>query len=131
MQNFIQILMVLAIANPLCCCSAGLFAMDAMPQAEAHSCCSSASDTAKTDMPAQPAHDTENCPHQATKAFQVLAKQDVQNASLHVELLPALIAVLQSYDFVIEQTEFCKVSVKTASVVGPPSITQDYCVYRI
>lgn len=131
MQNFIQLLMVLAIANPLCCCTIGLFAMDAAPQADVHSCCSSASDTAKTDTPAQSQHDTENCPHQATKAFQVLAKQDVLNASLHWDLLPALVAVLQSYDCVIEQTEFCKVSEKTASLVGPPSITQDYCVYRI
>jgi hypothetical protein len=128
MQNFIQILMVLAIANPLCCCTAGLFSMDAAPKADAHSCCSSTSDTA---APVEPAHDSKNCPHQSTKTFQALANQDVKNAPMHVDLLPALIAVLQSYDFVVESTEFSKVTEKTASMEKPPSITQDYCVYRI
>lgn len=126
--------MVIAVANPLCCCTADVFAMDeALPmQSTAASCCSSHDAGDKTDSTA-PVHDTENCPHQASKEFQSIAasQQDVKTLQAHAELLPVLAYLFETYELRSQRVSHTRVSDLTASIAAPPEISQVYCVYRI
>lgn len=126
-------MMVIAIANPLCCCTADVFAMDeAMPMQSSSACCSSQVGHDES-QPTAPAHDTENCPHQASKEFQSLSgsQQDVKTLQAHPDLLPVLAYLFETYELRPQLVSHARVSVLTASIAAPPELSQVYCVYRI
>jgi len=131
-QNLVHILMVLAIANPLCCCTAGLVAMDqTTPAQSSHCCASEGSDHGQ--MPTQPEHDTENCPHQASKEFQNISasQQELKAVQLDLALLPVLAFLYESYDLNPVSVPVCGLTDVTVAQAPPPELSQMYCIYRI
>ena len=126
-SNFVHLLMVLAIYNPFCCCTAaGLFADDS-GVAAIPSCCKSTGD----QQSPQDQHDPEDCPHKALNDFKIASNKEAGTRNSTLSLLPVLFVVrdLLVYELVVESTH-PKV---LESVLGPPpvSLSQVYCVYRI
>ena len=126
-SNFVHLLMVLAIFNPFCCCTAaGLFA-DGSEVAAIPSCCESTGD----QQSSQDQHDPENCPHKALEDFEIASHKDAGTHNATLSLLPVLFVVrdLLVYEPVLESTH----PKMLESVLGSPpvSLSQVYCVYRI
>lgn len=127
LSNFVHLLMVLAIFNPFCCCTAaGLFA-DGSEVAAIPSCCESTGD----QQSSQDQHDPENCPHKALEDFEIASYKDAGTHNSTFSLLPVLFVVrdLLVYEPVVELTH----PKMLESVLGAPpvSLSQVYCVYRI
>jgi hypothetical protein len=131
----IQLLMVCAIFNPFCCCTAGVLDVhDSEPAPAAHRCCQSQ----QSQLPDAPlgcgsddGHDPSDCPHQALKDYKASIGKDAAVTHDAVSLFFALWAVFDCR--VLEsaaQSQF-PVDVATASQAPPLSFAQVYCVYRI
>lgn len=131
MIRLFQVLALLAIANPFCCCTAGLLDRAPKALAEGSSCCGLTSNT--EDAPAKPAHDTENCPHQASKEFQLAhsVKQDVKHALFEIGQLPELNYLHDVYAVVPSPGIVEWTNAGAKRIAAPPKITSVYCVYRI
>ena len=88
-SNFVHLLMVLAIFNPFCCCTAaGLFA-DESEVAAIPSCCESTGD----QQSSQDQHDPENCPHKALEDFEIASHNDAGTHNATLSLLPVLFVI--------------------------------------
>lgn len=130
LTKFLQCLILIAVANPFCCCTAGFLAGTTEPVAE-HSCC-----TTKGEYPgAQSSQDTKQkeCPHQTMKSHQQVTQQDIKAPEACASYVPVLIAVLDIFEVVGESYFIAQTIYKTqlASSGAPPSLSQLYCVYRI
>lgn len=132
-SNCIHILMVLAIFNPFCCCTAaGVFgANDSDLGQSLHSCCESQKSDASANGSTNDEHDPADCPHQALKDYQASLIKDTSASDDVSTLLPALMAVIEFFlDEPVAQSKHA-VAVATASAAPPIPLSQVYCVYRI
>ncbi|HAV12309.1 MAG TPA: hypothetical protein DCX06_02270 [Opitutae bacterium] len=129
-KKFAQIMMVLAIFNPFCCCTAELFAVNDMEATPvSHGCCGSetqdASNSEKSD------HDPSSCPHKALKDYQVSLEKSTTATHDLATFLPALLAVIEfMLAEPVAQSQH-HVTLATASHAPPLALSQVYCVYRI
>ena len=126
-----SVLAILAIANPFCCCTAGLLDAEPMSLAENPGCCGQSSKT--ENQPAQPVHDTENCPHQSSKEFQLAysAKQDVKSVLFEVGQISEPNYLHDVYA-VVPSSEIAEWKNPGPSRrAAPPKTSAVYCVYRI
>ncbi len=121
-MKFVQLLMVCAIFNPFCCCTAGLLTADEVnPTSDAHSCCSGSQET-----PTAPdsKHDPESCPHKALKEYQATALNDTSITSDNAYSLPVLLAVIDYLVFEPVPQLRQPVSLATASHAPPQPLSQ-------
>jgi hypothetical protein len=124
----VQLLMVCAIFNPFCCCTAGVLTADEVkPNPGAHNCCTHSPETST----APDSHDPESCPHKVLKEYQATALKDLSAASNTADTLPDLLAVIAF--LVLEPVAQAQqaVSLATVSHAPPQPLSQVYCVYRI
>ncbi|TVP76131.1 MAG: hypothetical protein EA353_12600 [Puniceicoccaceae bacterium] len=130
-QNIVHILMVLAIANPLCCCAAdGLLSGDL--DAAGPLCCSAATrDTSNSE------HDPEQCPHRAAMDYPRLAHELKSGAAklLEGDLAPVLLPLPESMHRLsgyLPESEGPVLRASTLRIAaGAPCLAELYCVYRI
>ncbi len=126
--------LVLAIANPLCCCLAGLKADDRTPISSdrTHSCCTSES---QTDKPANSSetHARDICPHEQERDSQI---------SQTIDSIDSLIVPTLFVDTLLNLTEFVPAANsqerflcdfdRLLDVPKPvESYSQTYCVYTL
>lgn len=132
-SNCIHLLMVLAIFNPLCCCTAAaVFGVEDAEMAQAmHSCCKSQSQDVSESGSSDSGHDPEDCPHKAVKDYQASQLKDVNAKQDFVTYIPALIAVLEFIWVEPVAQPSHTVSLATASLAPPVPLSQVYCIYRI
>ena len=143
LSKCVHILMVLAIFNPFCCCTAGVLDLDAsdahaVPAGAMHSCCH-AQDSETSDAPATgDSSDSDHgehpsdCPHKALKDYQ--ASLEKGTTAAHPVLPTFLSALFAVIDFMMAEPvarSKHSVTLVTASQAPPPSVSQVYCVYRI
>lgn len=125
--------MVLAVFNPFCCCTAGVFAADdnEVTSSEAHSCCQSQSGELPANSTPEKEHDPKQCPHQALKDYKASVDKPHSAAQHTFSLLPALLAIFESVVFEpVAQTSLA-IDLSTISQAPPLSLAQVYCVYTI
>ena len=121
--------MVLAIANPLCCCTLGGLAWgDDAAGASAPICCGS-NDKQAGSAPQE--HDPDACPHKASLDYPRTAQHDVKTAQWQVDILPLLFVLHQPFKDGFTHTpvlaNFADVRAGGYSV----GLMELYCVYRI
>jgi len=125
-------MMVLAIANPLCCCSADWLLVDDSVSQQMSSCCGGGEAAAADGAPVKQDHDPENCPHQASKEYQQTSShEDVKLAHLDPSWLPVLFVLFEAYEADSHRATVSKLTESRVSAADPPSFSQVYCVYRI
>lgn len=125
--KFVQIMMVCAIFNPFCCCTAGVLSADEVKSTP--SCCQSSESEAPANKNED--HDPSECPHKALKEYQATALKDLSD-SQHVSTpLPLLLTLIEwiTFEPVAQTTQ--RVQLATVSQAPPPALAQMYCVYRI
>ncbi|MGJ8653177.1 MAG: hypothetical protein ACSHX8_07880 [Opitutaceae bacterium] len=131
----IQLMVIMAVVNPFCCCTAGLLAGTSVETAPSHSCCGSNEGTSTDSTSRDSQHEMGECPHQVLREHELAAQNDYHAPAIHAGYSPLLIAVLTHFDFEAELTisaDHPVISDVTARHVGSPeSISQVYCVYRI
>jgi hypothetical protein len=135
----LQLLVIVSIFNPFCCCLAGVFSftgLDAWGTRDAVSdYCTSATGehSAPADQPSSP-FERGDCPHQSYKAHQQVTPKEIKADPLSPVYVPLLIAAVRDF---AANTAFTarplapmlpSTAVKPAS---PTSLTRLYCVYRI
>lgn len=128
-------MVIMAVVNPFCCCTAGLFAGTVVETAPTHSCCGLSEETSPDSTSRDSQHEPGECPHQVSREHELAAQNDIHIPTIHAEYSPLLIAVLTHFDFEAElsiSADHPVVSDVTARLAGSPeSISQVYCVYRI
>ncbi|MCH6256819.1 hypothetical protein MLD52_09695 [Puniceicoccaceae bacterium K14] len=121
------ILLIAAIANPFCCCLAG---MDTLEEAsEYHGCCEAVKDTQNE---AATQHNPDNCPHEAEKGAQIVENAD--SGSALVKLIDFVV-----FDFPgilgISETnfreEFTARAIFAERAIPDTPLAQTYCVYLL
>lgn len=123
--------MVLAIANPLCCCSADWLISEFAASAPVVSSCCGGGEASSEGAPSQQKHDTENCPHQATKDYELVTQQHLNAGHMIANLAPMHFVLLE-FSMVDPSVRIvAKIGETKLSVREPPSLSQVYCVYRI
>jgi hypothetical protein len=130
-RNFVQILMVVAIANPLCCCSADWLISEVTASTPVVSSCCGGGAASTEDAPAKQEHDSENCPHQATKDYKLVTQQELKAGQAVVNYAPVFFVLLDLEIVYPSVRIISKIGETKLSVAEPPSLSQVYCVYRI
>lgn len=131
-----QILMVTAIFNPFCCCTAAVVAaVDAGSKPATPGCCqSNEQNTSPNTSPAgSEHHDPANCPHTALKDYQGQLFKDASAKQLLGHDAPVLVALPGSSDLFLEPLARDSLSTwHTGRSPAPPrALAPLYCVYRI
>jgi hypothetical protein len=125
-------LMVFAIFNPFCCCSAAVVAVDGPKSLPlGHSCCQTQMPDVPADGCSDEGHDRSKCPHQALKDYQASLEKDVTAKHSGSLFLYTLLAVVE---FILAEPvaqSLPSVTSATASAAPPITFSQVYCVYRI
>lgn len=131
-KSVVQLLMVLAIFNPFCCCTATTFFTPDDTNISGVSSCCSVQQTAESGPNSDTGsdHDPENCFHKALKDYEASTDQH-QLADPKDSLLLTIESILDS--------GVCKVAVEASrlkfagSLYRPTraALLQEYCVYRI
>jgi hypothetical protein len=134
MTKIIQLMMVLAVFNPFCCCTAGVFAAHtAEPATVTHSCCQSQASEGEApgSDDSNNGHNSSECPHKALKDYQASIDKDHSAAPHASGVLPALLTFfdLVLFEPVVQTSP--SVGLATISHAPPLSIAQVYCVYTI
>ena len=94
------------------------------------SCCGGG-EASTPETPAKQEHDSENCPHKATKDYELVSQQELKAGQALVTYAP-LLGVLLDFEIVDPSVRtISKIGETKLSVGEPPSLSQVYCVYRI
>lgn len=131
--KLVQLLMVCAIFNPFCCCTAGVLTAgepDTAP--ETLGCCQS-SRIFPSESPTETGddHDPEACPHKALKEYQATSLKEASNAYFSAEQIPQLLTVVAIIHFEPVAHITQRIQLATVSQAPPPALSVKYCVYRI
>jgi len=124
--------MVLAVFNPFCCCTAGVFAEKTSEVASAApGCCQAQTSELPLSGHSNDQHNPEQCPHQALKDYKASIDKDTSIAPHAVSLPPALYSVYG--DVIFEPFVKTSLDVDYAAISNAPPrlLVQMYCVYRI
>ncbi|MBK1878129.1 hypothetical protein [Pelagicoccus mobilis] len=126
----ITLLLVAAIANPLCCC----FGVDAVwekiveqPKVEAHSCCSMASSDE-----AVPVKDRDECPHEVERISKIVDGDT--GFQLSKPLLVAVFSLAELTAFADTSSSDCRVLARSPPELWAchaAELGNAYCVYLL
>lgn len=126
----IHMLMVLAIFNPFCCCTAAVFTVDEASDKQP-ACCQTQRPEGPTGGCSEDGHDRSNCRHQALKEYPISLEKDSSAKHDLAILLPALLAIIQFMQAEPDAQSLQTISLVTVSNAPPLSLLQVNCVYRI
>lgn len=131
----VAILLIAALASPLCCCLA--FSTGASETANSkassteHACCL-VDQSVKTDQASQGQHDSSDCPHEYDKASQISQSANASDSLIKSNLfllteLPAL------FEEVLVDSVYCYARSNHEQIVSKPRqpLLQAYCVYLL
>ena len=123
-------LLILGIANPLCCCSASLYSEEALGEDNAlHSCCSKAGDSIPSS---ENSEDCSDCPHKSLQSYLSPEYRDASSASpAQAGEAMANLAGFQFYAPGRSDAVLMDCSFKAALGPPPQLFSQLYCIYRM
>ncbi len=128
----IAILLVAAIANPLCCCFAAFSGQEqAVEQAMVeHACCSKDHGQQQTSTSEKKSH--QDCPHQLEKESQISQAADSFDSQLipHLFILANLAQYLETLAPAPLANSYPNYEAPEQTIAAPP-LLQGYCVYLI
>lgn len=129
--KFLQCLVMVALANPFCCCTAELLAPAQVTAGEAHGCCTSEVPEPGSMPRSDSDHKPGECPHQLTRDHQQSGQQDVQAVQAVTDFVPLLLARIEFQSANLSGGRVLPLGEVKAPKGSPPSFSQLYCVYRI
>ena len=129
-MRFLQILLIAAIYNPLCCCDAVLASIQEESEPVSHGCCGGPQDEAGKGS--EKRHNRDDCPQRVGNGYQQASLDHLKTPDMGVQPIEFLVleSVVVLLDRPVENSSIRGIEFYGGSR-GPPVIYRENCVYLI